>query len=1024
MKACIGNPLTRCRHSNSVVAYLAAVGVVLTTNILLPNRASAQLLVDSTNSAIGASSSLPDAAHFQNTSPNTFSNVYVGYGANGTGYMDNTSDLTTDGAPVGGPYDTTGNWGLGVGEFSGGEGFFVNSGAGTINAAQIRIGDAFGGAPATGEFYQRSTGAVTTDVMTVGNAGGTGKLVVIGTGAITVNSQFYVGTYGGALISDGTLVQQGGALTLGIAGQEYTDERGYQELFIGALDANSTGHYDLQAGTLTVNGWLNVGRDGGTAVFTHKGTLTTTQELRVGVSYGGAVSTGSFVQSGAGSNVTVAAVGAESELYLGYGTGGDGHYDLQAGTLTVNGWSNLGRDGGTATFDNKGTFITTQELRVGTDYSVGSVSGGTATLHNFAGGIVEAGQIFIADAGASSIGTVTMDGGTISTSGWLSIGRYGTGTMVQNGGEIFVKTTNTGSSAFGTGQVAGSNGKFTQNHGSITVINDWFVSGVEGTGTAEILNDSTVLAQVLAAGQYAGSDGTITVNNPSGSITLASLDFAMYPAIVPVALTGWVYAGLDPGSKGTINLVAGSITAGDWTEIGLSGEGTLDVSGGSFSTGDNFRIGSYDGGVGVVNIHAGGTVTVVGNDPAFTGNLIVAGSGSGTLNVSGGLLDLVVGDTGTSKSASQSIADAGDLSQARDGNLVIGLATSLVAGTGLVNQTGGTINVAANVSVGSVAVIPLDPGPGDTMVGGKGTLTISGGAMKVGVTSPTGGDLVIGSVAGAIGTVNLQGGSLDVSKGTGKIGAALGTAAFNFTGGTLRVREFNTPVFGGNLVGLTQNGATSVLDVTGNDTTITGTYTLTAGTASVGATRVLSVTGNTQANGTFSTQITGTNIGKMAITGGLTLGATSVLDIQGNLATAITHVIATYNPGSLVGMFGNALDATSNGYNVIYENSQIILDELDGDANHDGVVNIFDINLVSANWNPAGPVGAFAPGNINHDTVVNIFDINQISSNWAHVATNGGVAHAQAVPEPATLGLAILGLAGLLFAARRNKLKS
>jgi hypothetical protein len=46
--------------------------------------------------------------------------------------------------------------------------------------------------------------------------------------------------------------------------------------------------------------------------------------------------------------------------------------------------------------------------------------------------------------------------------------------------------------------------------------------------------------------------------------------------------------------------------------------------------------------------------------------------------------------------------------------------------------------------------------------------------------------------------------------------------------------------------------------------------------------------------------------------------------------------------------------------------------------------------------------------------VVDIFDINQISANWAHVATNGGPAHAQAVPEPSTLVIALLGLAGVV----------
>ena len=99
----------------------------------------------------------------------------------------------------------------------------------------------------------------------------------------------------------------------------------------------------------------------------------------------------------------------------------------------------------------------------------------------------------------------------------------------------------------------------------------------------------------------------------------------------------------------------------------------------------------------------------------------------------------------------------------------------------------------------------------------------------------------------------------------------------------------------------------------------------------------------------------------MSITGGLTFGAGSVLDIQGTLDGADTYVIATYNAGTLVDTFADALDATTQGYNVIYGNTQIILDELDGDANRDGVVNIFDLNLVSLNWDPTGPVGRIRP---------------------------------------------------------------
>jgi Matrixin/PEP-CTERM motif len=76
---------------------------------------------------------------------------------------------------------------------------------------------------------------------------------------------------------------------------------------------------------------------------------------------------------------------------------------------------------------------------------------------------------------------------------------------------------------------------------------------------------------------------------------------------------------------------------------------------------------------------------------------------------------------------------------------------------------------------------------------------------------------------------------------------------------------------------------------------------------------------------------------------------------------------------------------------------------LPGDANYDGAVNIFDINLVSSHWNESGPTG-----DANGDMAVNIFDINLISSNW----TSGG--SGTAVPEPGSFILAGIALAGIM----------
>jgi hypothetical protein len=79
-----------------------------------------------------------------------------------------------------------------------------------------------------------------------------------------------------------------------------------------------------------------------------------------------------------------------------------------------------------------------------------------------------------------------------------------------------------------------------------------------------------------------------------------------------------------------------------------------------------------------------------------------------------------------------------------------------------------------------------------------------------------------------------------------------------------------------------------------------------------------------------------------------------------------------------------------------------------GDVNHDGYVDIFDVNLVSANWDPVGPTGP--TGDANGDMKVDIFDVNLISANWMPPPAPGGAA---AVPEPAGAVLAALGVLGV-----------
>jgi PEP-CTERM motif len=88
--------------------------------------------------------------------------------------------------------------------------------------------------------------------------------------------------------------------------------------------------------------------------------------------------------------------------------------------------------------------------------------------------------------------------------------------------------------------------------------------------------------------------------------------------------------------------------------------------------------------------------------------------------------------------------------------------------------------------------------------------------------------------------------------------------------------------------------------------------------------------------------------------------------------------------------------------------------DLPGDVNFDGVVDIFDINLVSSNWE-MGP-----EGDANGDLAVDIFDINMISANWGATLPPSS---ATPVPEPSTMIMAALGFGalGLRIGRRRRR---
>jgi len=133
--------------------------------------------------------------------------------------------------------------------------------------------------------------------------------------------------------------------------------------------------------------------------------------------------------------------------------------------------------------------------------------------------------------------------------------------------------------------------------------------------------------------------------------------------------------------------------------------------------------------------------------------------------------------------------------------------------------------------------------------------------------------------------------------------------------------------------------------------------------------------------------------GKDDTTGVLMVGISKFAASGGNFGADDNILVYEYNTelgGFLVETYdlpGANLQDSDIYFAYVDFNSPLSL--LMPDVNMDGVVNIFDINLVSSNWNGPGPAG-----DANKDGIVNIFDINLISANWTPAAQPGRLRHA------------------------------
>ena len=383
----------------------------------------------------------------------------------------------------------------------------------------------------------------------VGRDNGTGTLAQSG-GTVTLNHNLYVGQGSGA---NGTYsIGDGAVLNIG------------RDFVVGR--ESGTGTLTMTGGTITKTGdeKFIVGHNNGVGVVVQSGgTISANNELYIGNENAGA--SGTYTLSGAG------ALSVANEVVVGR-EGGTGTLNVDGGTITTTGNGNMyiGRRNGTGTLNQ-----TAGVISVIKEFGVGTRDGdkiGTGTYNLSGGSLAATNTIFIGkELGAS--GTMTMTGGTMSTSDKLQIGHnQATGVLTQSGGivnvqnEVHIGNENSGSSV-GTYTLSGS--------AELNVGNEVLVGRDNATGTFN-LDGGTVTTKKIE-----GGTGNATVNFNGGILKARESQGAFITNLdVANVQAGGITIDSNGFDLGISQTLSGT---GGLTKIG---SGVLEFSGTATYTGD------------------------------------------------------------------------------------------------------------------------------------------------------------------------------------------------------------------------------------------------------------------------------------------------------------------------------------------------------------------------------------------------------------------------------------------------------
>jgi autotransporter-associated beta strand protein/T5SS/PEP-CTERM-associated repeat protein len=576
-----------------------------------------------------------------------------------------------------------------------------------------------------------------------------------GSGTLNATGNLLVGAFGDNRTGTMSVNTSG---TLAVSG----------ELFIGD-SLNSTGTFDLESGTMTVNNKIFVGNNRGTGTLTMSGgTLTKTggDQTFVGRDNG----TGTLTQSGG--TITL-----NHDFYVGQGGGGNGTLNVSGNAVLNTGRDFvIGREGGTGELNMTGGTITKtgdEKFLVGHNNGTGTVvqSGGTITANN---------ELYIGNENAGASGTYTLSGtGALTVSNEVVVGREsGTGVLNVDGGTI--TTEGNGNMYIGR---RGGTGTLNQTAGTISVNREF------GVGTRD---DNKI--------------GTGTYNLSGGSLTVANN----------------IFIGKEQGSSGTMDMTGGTMSTSDKLQIGHNqATGVLTQSGGTINVQNEVYIGNENSAASI------GTYTLSGTGVLNVGNEVIVGrdNGTGTFNLDGGTVNATKISGGTGSATVN--FNGGVLKAKRDeANIIENLDTANVDAGGIKIDSNG-FNVATSQALSGTGGLEKS-GSGSLTLNGAHTYTgptlVSAGTLKLELNSSITSAITV-DVGAALAGAGTVAGDLSFNSGANFVFSLTETLLVNGT--SVSFVDFGID----DLVGLTSDTAVGAYTIIGGSATIDTTGLLNLGSA-------------------------------------------------------------------------------------------------------------------------------------------------------------------------------------------------